>query len=53
MTAVPNRAYAESQIKKIGDKIAKLDAKDQASPARARRLISASKKWMRLAARGK
>lgn len=44
MPATANRAYAESQIKKIGDKIAKLDAKDKASPARKARLISASRK---------
>jgi hypothetical protein len=53
MTSVPSRAYAESQIKKIGEKIAKLDAKDKATPARKARLVSASKKWMRLAHRGK
>lgn len=53
MTSVPSRAYAESQIRKIGEKIAKLDAKDKAAPGRKARLVSASKKWMRLAHRGK
>ncbi|MGQ0676679.1 MAG: hypothetical protein ACT4N4_11415 [Rhodospirillales bacterium] len=51
MAAAPNRAYADSQIGKIADKIAKLDAKDKASPARKARLIAASKKWQRLSAR--
>ena len=45
------RTYCENQIKKIGEKIGKLDAKDKASPVRKARLISATKKWMRLAHR--
>lgn len=53
MAAAAIRAYADSQIRKIGEKIAKLDAKNAASPARKARLISASKKWQRLSARAK
>lgn len=51
MAGATLRIYAESQIKKIGEKIAKLDPEDKASPARKARLISATKKWMRLAQR--
>lgn len=53
MAAAAIRTYAGSQIKKLGEKIAKLDAKDKASPARKARMISAAKKWQRLSARAK
>ncbi len=53
MAVAAIRAYADSQIKKLGEKIAKLDAKDKAGPARKARLISAAKKWQRLASRAK
>lgn len=48
MAAAAISTYADSQIKKIAEKLGKIDAKDKDAAARRARLASACMKWMRL-----
>lgn len=48
MAAAAIKSYAEHQLKRIENRIAKLDRKDPASRAAEARLASACLKWVRL-----
>ena len=46
MAAAAIKTYAETQMKKIGDKVAKLEGKGVEVEAKRARLASASRKWV-------